>query len=454
MSALAFVGGTLVDATGAPPLLDAAVVVRDGRIDWVGPASGLDRGSGLELFDVSGKHLVPGLLDANVHFVLHVEPDVLFRYDVGDYDELVLEAAQVALRTGFTTVFDTWGPLQALIRVRDRINRGEALGSRFLVAGNIIGNDGPWSMDFFPSTGAALSQEMVAAVNHEWEQGVGAELTWMSAESVRERVREYIATSGIDFVKYASSSHAYMRFLALSPRAQQAIVEEAHAAGMIAQACSQAIEPLRAAIDAGVDLLQHADVTGMNPIPDDVLELIVERRLPTVSFMNTTAYIEAINDRAGSWHGSDFGRVLRVKDENNRRFIAAGAKLLMAHDCGLFGPTAKTSPFFATMQTGVPDYPYYLGESHLYWMRAAFERGLEPMKALQAATRNIAEAYHCLDEVGTVEVGKRADLVILQTDPLADPDSYGRITDVVLGGRIVDRDRLPEHPILTHSRES
>src|SRR4051794_15329810 len=125
----AFVGATVVDGTGAAPLEEAAVVVDDGRIVSVGPAAALDHDS-LEIVDVGGKHVIPGLMDANVHLVLHCDPEVLLRYEPGEYDELAFEAAQVALKAGITTVFDTWGPLEALKRVRDRINAGDVTGSK------------------------------------------------------------------------------------------------------------------------------------------------------------------------------------------------------------------------------------------------------------------------------------------------------------------------------------
>jgi imidazolonepropionase-like amidohydrolase len=90
-----------------------------------------------------------------------------------------------------------------------------------------------------------------------------------------------------------------------------------------------------------------------------------------------------------------------------------------------------------------------LGRSHIYWQRAAKERSLDPMEALLATTRNVAEAYRRLDDLGTVEPGKRADLVVFDADPLADPDNYMRIAHVIKDGAVVDRDRLPEKRILT-----
>src|SRR5579864_1679911 len=113
----AFVGATLIDGTGSSPLADSAVLVGGDRITWVGPARDLKHAPGRRQVDVAGKYLIPGLLDANVHLLIHVDPDVVLRYEPGCYDDLILEAAQVALRAGITTVFDTWGPLEPLRRV-------------------------------------------------------------------------------------------------------------------------------------------------------------------------------------------------------------------------------------------------------------------------------------------------------------------------------------------------
>jgi len=170
VTATAYVGATLIDGTGSRPLRDAAVVVEGERTSWVGPAASLDQASGLRIVDVSGTHLIPGLLDANVHLVIP-EPETLLRYEPGAYDELVVEAAQVALRGGYTTLFDTWGPLEPLKRVRDRIDSGEVVGSRLFVAGNIIGMDGPWSPDCWASYGEMLNPAVVGAINEHWSRG-------------------------------------------------------------------------------------------------------------------------------------------------------------------------------------------------------------------------------------------------------------------------------------------
>jgi imidazolonepropionase-like amidohydrolase len=445
----AYAGATVIDGTGAAPLPNAAVVVADGRVEWVGRAADLARGDDLRVVDVAGKYLIPGLMDANVHLVVHCDPDVLLQFAPGHYDDLVVEAAQVALRAGITTVFDTWGPLEPLRRVRDRIEAGEVAGSRIFLAGNIIGNDGPWSRDFFPYE-ERLNPAVARAVNAHWEQGVGADLTWMPADGVRHAVREYIASSGVDFVKYAGSAHAHFRFLAFSPDAQRAIVEEAHAAGLTAQACTLTPEALKLAIEAGVDLLQHGTSTGRYPMPRETVDLIAARRLPCVTMLYTERFVVAA--RADPEYPENWGITFAAKKENARRLIEAGATLLHATDGGVFGRDADTSPWVGSLLRH-PDSPARLGSAHIPWHQAMIEHGLAPMDALVAATRDIARAYGKGDELGTVEPRKRADLVILDADPLGDPRHYDRITHVIKDGTVIDRADLPERPILTRDAE-
>jgi imidazolonepropionase-like amidohydrolase len=267
---------------------------------------------------------------------------------------------------------------------------------------------------------------------------------------VREVVREYIATTGIDFVKYASTAHGYRQFIGLSPDSQRAIVEEAHAVGLKAQACAMTPETLKMAITAGVDLLQHASSTGRYGLPQETLELIVERQLPSVLLLFTDRCLAALLEKVERGEVSRLsGERALTSDENARRLIAAGAKIILALDGGVFGAAARTSRDWGSFLTGFPDNPYHLGSSHVFWLRSAIERGLSPSGALLAATRNIAEAYGVDAELGTLEPGKRADLLVLDADPLADPQNYLRIAHVVKDGRLIDRDRLPEQPVLT-----
>jgi peptidyl-prolyl cis-trans isomerase A (cyclophilin A) len=95
-----------------------------------------------------------------------------------------------------------------------------------------------------------------------------------------------------------------------------------------------------------------------------------------------------------------------------------------------------------------------LGEGHFLWLKAMVEKGMTPMDAIVSATRNIAAAYHKLDQIGTVETGKLADLVLLDADPLQDIDNVRKISTVIKDGQVVDRDSLPRKRVLSAPRST
>ena len=123
--------------------------------------------------------------------------------------------------------------------------------------------------------------------------------------------------------------------------------------------------------------------------------------------------------------------------------------LLLATDAGMTDPDAleQMSP---TLRT---DRLTELGEGHFLWFHAMVEKGMTPMEAIVSATRNIAAAYHKLDQFGTLEPGKLADLLILDADPLQNIDNIRRIGTVMKAGQIIDRDKLPLKRVLTAPRD-
>src|SRR6266404_7154208 len=125
---LAIVGGTIIDASGRSPIIDGVVLIKGDRLHAVGSRE-LVIPENVEQLTAHGKYIIPGLMDANVHLLGDIRLENLLRY-YGRWRELVVEAAQMALKAGLTTVFDTWGPRTHLMEVRDSIERGEVVGSR------------------------------------------------------------------------------------------------------------------------------------------------------------------------------------------------------------------------------------------------------------------------------------------------------------------------------------
>jgi imidazolonepropionase-like amidohydrolase/cyclophilin family peptidyl-prolyl cis-trans isomerase len=441
---LVITGGTLIDGTGGAPVRDAVVVMDNGHFVAAGRRADVTVPAGAREINAQGKFILPGLIDANVHLVLGSSIEFIVRHE-GQYEDLIEEAAQVALKNGLTTVFDSWGPLQPLLNVRDRIKRGETVGSRMYVAGNIVGFSGPFGREFNRNAESTASKSLVSRINKVWEENVGPPLLYMSPEDVRTEIRKYIGR-GIDFLKYGASTHNNL-YLQFSPEAQRAIVEECHKAGIIAQTHTTNVMSLKHAIEAGNDMLQHCDVSGPVPIPDSLLSTLREKNVYCATLPRTRERLRYELSQAADPRAPLNSDVMHF---NEIRLIQADAPILLSTDAGMMDPDAAEQ----SKPEALKERSTTLGDGHFLWFKAMQENGMKPMDAIQAATRNIAAAYHKLDELGTIEKGKRADLIIIDADPLDDLNNIRKISTVVKDGHVVDRGKLPLKRVLTVPRDT
>lgn len=440
-STTAIINGVLIDGTGVPPVEGAVVLITDGRVTATGV--GIDVPEGAEVIDAAGKYVIPGLMDANVHLVSARTPDTILEFE-GRYDLLVKEAAELALKYGLTTVFDTWGPAGPTRSIRDRINSGELVGSRIYMAGNILGLGGPLADDFFP-IGNIFEPATQARINAIWEENTGTHLAYMTPDEVRETVRDYVKRTGVDFLKYAATDHVETGYMMLSEDAQRAIVEVAHENGMTVQAHTTTVESLRIEIEVGCDLLQHPDATIGRLIPDDLMARIVESQVPCAALIRTSTHEQWLADQNGGELDGMFGNLVT----NNTALVQQGARVLLTTDGFAYGQRVKNHPGFRPgIRDNVPEMPTQIGVSHFYWIKGAVQKGLDPMEALRSATIYIAEAYQVSDDIGTIEAGKRADLLILNANPLEDPENYQQIDTVMKDGVVIDRDALGQDLLL------
>jgi imidazolonepropionase-like amidohydrolase len=262
--ALAIVGGTVIDGHGGAPVTDTTVIVSGGRITAVGSSGSIQIPQGATVIDAKGRFIIPGLIDTNVHLSLY--GGVADRYEtLAKYHprqrEIVLEAAQLQLKHGVTTVRDSYGVLPPLVAVRDDIAAGRSIGARILAAGNIVGWGGPYSVSFSLIREQALTlfQEQM---NDEISQGAGEDLVDLTPDELRPAIRSYL-DKGPDFIKYGGTAHfARPAFIGFSPEAQRAIVEEAHARGRVAETHATTGDGLRLSLEAGIDLIQHPELLG------------------------------------------------------------------------------------------------------------------------------------------------------------------------------------------------
>jgi imidazolonepropionase-like amidohydrolase len=468
--ALAIVGATVIDGNGGAPLRNAVVVVANGTIAAVGAAETTKIPAGTQTIDAAGKFLVPGFVDTNVHLSLYGGMNDRYETLVRYHDrqpEIVLEAAQTQLKYGITTVRDSYGMLRPLVAVRDRIAAGAAVGPRIFAAGNIVGWSGPYSISFSltRAQGLTLFQEQM---NDEIAQGAGEELMEMSVSELAHAIDAYL-DKGPDFIKYGGTSHfSEPTFIGFSAEGQKTIVERAHARGRMVETHATSPEGLRIALDAGIDGIQHPEMVDGKDLSDDLIRRVVERKTVCSMLVNTItgeAWEKHLKDRVEAekkqaeadkktpsrprtsfeerQRASDLGIGLEVRRANAKKLIQAGALVTVGTD----NYWAAASELSRTSKPQSQDH----GIGTIIGIEGLVELGMTPAQAIVAATKSGAIASRTLGDSGTIEAGKRADLLLLEADPLEDIHHIRKISSIYVRGRAVDRAALPERRVLSRA---
>src|SRR5262249_15224208 len=150
-STTAIVGATIIDGTGGAPVTDGVIVISGARIAAIGSRASVTIPAGATQIDGHGRWVIPGMIDTNVHLSLYGGQndryESMVRYQPR-FDDIVIEAAQIDLTYGITTVRDSYGALVPLVHGREAIARGDKVGARILAAGTILGWSGPYSVSF------------------------------------------------------------------------------------------------------------------------------------------------------------------------------------------------------------------------------------------------------------------------------------------------------------------
>ncbi|MBB6380349.1 imidazolonepropionase-like amidohydrolase [Pseudonocardia eucalypti] len=441
----AFVHATVIDGLGGPPLRDGTIVVEEQRFSAVGTGDRTPVPPGAHVIDLRGRYVVPGFVNGNVHLLDGIMMmgvggvEYLARHE-GRLTQVIEESAQVALKAGVTTVFDTWNATGPVLAARDRIAAGAVPGARVFAAGNIVGFGGPFGADFHLAASRVISPTFAGRMNRLFEAGVGPHLSLLPAREVRPVIRDYLAR-GVDMVKVGVTDHltgiwGFERsYLMFSERVLRVIAEETHAAGLPLLSHTMSVEGLRSALDIGTNVLIHASITSQRPIPHELVGCTAGLQTVTSGYQGR---LEA-SDSFWAMYGGG------VHAANEKLILEAGVPVMLGTDAGC----TPRDVLADAGEDGDPERPWTLGTDHVAWARGITEKGMTPTEAIAASTSAVARAYGKQEELGSIMAGRRADLVVLRDDPLEDVAALGTVVDVYQDGRRVDRDALPLRPLVT-----
>jgi imidazolonepropionase-like amidohydrolase len=401
-STLAIVGGTLIDGTGAAPIPDAAVVIHNGRIIAVGPRSKVKIPKHANVVDAHGKTILPGLWDMHAHFEQ-------------------VEWGPIYLAAGVTTVRDCGNEFEFITAVRDAIAQGRGLGPRLLLAGIVDG-----------SSTFTIGVERVD-----------------TPEQARMWTDRYHAAGFQQMKIYSSVKLEELKIVA----------DEAHSLGMTVT--GHVPEGLNAyqAIEAGQDQINHIDYIAdimKAPLPEGAsrldrykaganidldgpearkaLAFLKEHHTvvdPTIALMEfftaTTAKPPASFEPGVNKVAPELAEQLTdVAPPTDRSEI--GEKVF-EKELEIVGALHRAAiPVVAGTDQTVPGHSLHR-EIELY-----VQAGFTPMEAIQAATIVPARAMGIEKESGTVETGKRGDLILVNGNPLDDIHNIRNVEDVITNG--------------------
>ncbi len=399
--------GTLLDGTGAKPVPNGAVLIENGLLRYAGPAAQAPPSpQGTTILDAKGGTILPGLVEAHFHatyFNVAELADLDVKYPVEYVTLLAAANAKLALQCGYTSARSCGSLHNIDVWLKKAIEEDLYPGPRLAAAGRELCGAGGL-MDWNPDYMKLGMEGLMLLVNGPIE--------------TRAAVRK-LAKDGVEWVKTypsgdAASPHADQHAICMTLEELQAAVSEAHNYKMKVTGHCRSTLGIKNALLAGFDTLEHATF-----IDDETLELLLKRDVPVVPALRFefTSIERGREFRMPQWVIDGHKETLEGGAESARRILKAGGRLGMGGDYGFawnpHGEYAKELSFFV---------------HHV---------GFSPMDVIRCATKTGAEILGRAKELGTLEAGKLADVLVVDGDPLADIrvlEDRSRFIAVLQGG--------------------
>ena len=380
-------------------IADPVIAIEDGRI--VSVEGGGTIPAGAEVIDLAGMTVLPGLIDMHVHLDGRPEYGGYSNLQFSDrfWTVIAVENARRMLEAGFTTIRNLGADDYNVVGLDQAIEEGWVEGPRIVGAAHALGaTGGHCDSTFLPpsyadrSPGAADGVDALRAAVRE-QRKYGAE------------VIKACATGGV-FSRNTLPGQQQLREDEL-----RAIADEAHFWGLRAAAHAHGAEGIKAAIRAGFDTIEHASF-----IDDEGIALALERGAALSMDIFNTEYTLSQGEANGVLEENlaKERMVSAAQREGFRRANAAGVKMVFGSDAGVM-PHEDVGGQFGVM----------------------VRFGMTPLQAIQAATRNAADALGQTGEVGVIAPGAWADLIAVGGDPLADVGELADVDAVIKGGKRV-----------------
>ena len=385
-----------------------AIFVDDtGRITSIGDARTVRWGANVKHIDLSGRTLVPGLIDMHVHLDSPA--------DIGGYRGLeftdsffgmtAVANAKDMLDAGFTTVRNVGSGNRNDVGLKQAIDAGYVVGPRIVPAGFALG-----------ATGGHCDQTFLppSLQKPDKEEGIGDNPDELKYQVRRQR------KFGAEVIKVCATGGVFSRNTTpgqqqLSEEELRAIADEAHQWGIRVAAHAHGASGIKAAIRGGIDTIEHASL-----VDDEGIRLAVQRKQPVWFAMDiyNTEYTQSEGRKNGVLEENlrKDREVAQIQRDNFQKAHRAGVRMVFGSDAGVM-PHGQVARQFRTM----------------------VQYGMTPLEAIQAATRNAADALG-RNDVGAIAVGRYADIVAVDGDPLSDVTVLERPAAVIKGGEQVVRD--------------